>query len=118
VSTFFVLESTPEMANGRPLFAGTSETDQLDRIFRSLGTPDETVYAQIAELPEYKSDFAVYPRPDSLASLVPTMDELGCNLMQKMIHFDPAKRVTAQDAMQDQYFDDLSDAIKNLGDHK
>jgi cyclin-dependent kinase len=26
-----------EMANGRPLFAGTSEADQLDRIFKALG---------------------------------------------------------------------------------
>ena len=28
-----------EMANGRPLIAGTSEGDQLERIFRLLGTP-------------------------------------------------------------------------------
>lgn len=42
------------MANGRPLFAGTSETDQLDRIFRHLGTPSEVGYPGITELPEYQ----------------------------------------------------------------
>jgi cyclin-dependent kinase len=43
-----------EMANGRPLFAGTSDTDQLDRIFRHLGTPSTEDYPSIAELPDYK----------------------------------------------------------------
>jgi len=41
------------MANGRPLFAGTSESDQLDRIYRHLGTPNEAIYAGIIELPEF-----------------------------------------------------------------
>ena len=43
-----------EMSNGRPLFAGTSENDQLDRIFRHLGTPSEAVYPAIVELPEFQ----------------------------------------------------------------
>lgn len=43
-----------EMANGRPLFAGTSESDQLDRIFRHLGTPTEAIYPGIVELPEFQ----------------------------------------------------------------
>jgi cyclin-dependent kinase len=42
------------MANGGPLFAGTSESDQLDRIFRHLGTPNEGVYPGIVELPEFQ----------------------------------------------------------------
>lgn len=42
------------MANGGPLFAGTSESDQLDRIFRHLGTPHEGVYPGIVELPEFQ----------------------------------------------------------------
>merc|ERR1712070_263335 len=107
-----------EMANGRPLFAGTSENDQLDRIFRNLGTPNEEVYPQIGDLPDYKPDFAVYERPDTLAGLVPSMDPLGCELLQKMLEYDPAQRISAQDAMSHPYIDDLSSAIKNLGDHK
>jgi cyclin-dependent kinase len=46
-----------EMANGRPLFAGTSDTDQLDRIFRNLGTPNTEDYPSIGELPDYKVQF-------------------------------------------------------------
>jgi serine/threonine protein kinase len=43
-----------EMANGGPLFAGTSETDQLDRIFRLLGTPTTEIYPAIVDLPDYR----------------------------------------------------------------
>lgn len=46
-----------EMANGRPLFAGTSETDQLDRIFRLLGTPSVDIYPAIVDLPDYRVRF-------------------------------------------------------------
>ena len=48
-----------EMANGRPLFAGTSENDQLDRIFRLLGTPNTDVYPQINDLPDYKVSLTI-----------------------------------------------------------
>lgn len=43
-----------EMANGGPLFAGTSEKDQLDRIFRLLGTPSVDIYPAIVDLPDYR----------------------------------------------------------------
>jgi len=33
-----------EMVTGTPLFTGTSEETQLDTIFRSLGTPDPSIY--------------------------------------------------------------------------
>jgi hypothetical protein len=43
------------MANGRPLFAGSSEADQLDRIFRTLGTPIEAAYPGLLELPGWSN---------------------------------------------------------------
>jgi len=107
-----------EMCNGRPLFAGTSEPDQIDSIFRHLGTPADDIYPGITELPEYKSDFPVYQRPTSLQHLVPSMDPRGAELMMAMLAFDPAQRVSARDAMSHPYFDDLSPAIKTMGDHK
>ncbi|ETV85967.1 CMGC/CDK protein kinase [Aphanomyces astaci] len=96
-----------EMANGGPLFAGTSEADQLDRIFRLLGTPTLDIYPGLVDLPEYKTDFPVYPPPASLAHLVPTLDADGLDLMQQMLQYDPAKRITAADALKHPYFDDL-----------
>ncbi|KAG7382307.1 Cell division control protein 2 [Phytophthora pseudosyringae] len=100
-----------EMANGGPLFAGTSEVDQLDRIFRLLGTPTVEIYPAIVDLPEYRRDFPVYPTPESLAHLVPTLDADGVDLLEQMLQYDPAKRITAADAMVHPYFSDLSPAL-------
>jgi len=98
-----------EMANGRPLFAGTSEADQLDRMFRALGTPDETIFPGISELPEYKHDFDMYPPPDSMNHLVPALahDPLAMQLIVTMLSYDPAGRISAQDAMQHAYFREI-----------
>ncbi len=43
-----------EMATGRPLFRGSSDKDQLLKIFKVLGSPDKTIYPAIDKLPEYK----------------------------------------------------------------
>jgi serine/threonine protein kinase len=53
----------------------------------------------------------VYPTPESLAHLVPTLDADGVDLLEQMLQYDPAKRVTAADAMVHPYFSDLSPAL-------
>lgn len=42
------------MATGRPLLTGTSESDQLARIFRQMGTPTPVMYPGLQELPDYR----------------------------------------------------------------
>jgi cyclin-dependent kinase len=98
-----------EMANGRPLVAGTSEEDQLDRIFRLLGTPTIADFPGIVELPEYAPDrFPPYPPPrGGLASLVPTLDAQGVDLLNRMLQYDPARRVTAQAALDHPFFAEM-----------
>merc|ERR1712232_1053519 len=89
-----------EMANGRPLVAGTSESDQLDKIFRLLGTPTVQDYPGIVDLPEYSADLPPYPPPmGGLASLVSGLDAEGIDLLGKMLQYDPARRITAQQAL-------------------
>jgi cyclin-dependent kinase len=108
-----------EMLNGGPLFPGTSEADQLHRIFRSLGTPDETIYPEISQLPEWRPDFPVYPAPSNLSGLVPTLDSVGLDLIQRMLCYNPAHRIPAQEALTHPFFNDLPSTIKNLPhDHK
>lgn len=74
-----------EMINGNPLFTGTSEETQLDTIFRHLGTPDESTFPGISELPDWRSDFPNYPPPDSLHVLVPNLEQSGVELLQVLI---------------------------------
>lgn len=53
-----------EMATRRALFPGDSEIDQLFRIFRTLGTPDENIWPGVSQLRDYTSMFPRWePRP-------------------------------------------------------
>mmetsp|Transcript_17689 Transcript_17689/g.17024 ORF Transcript_17689/g.17024 Transcript_17689/m.17024 type:complete len:302 (-) Transcript_17689:402-1307(-) len=104
-----------EMVNGTPLFTGTSEDTQLDTIFRHLGTPDESIFPGISELPDWRADFPNYPPPDSLHVLVPNLEQSGVDLLQAMLVFDPTHRITAQDARRHTYFDDLPEALRRVG---
>ncbi len=92
-----------------PLVAGTSEADQLDRIFRLLGTPTVQDYPGIVELPDYSPEqFPPYPSPrGGLVSLVPTLDPTGIDLLNQMLQYDPARRITAQAALQHPFFAEM-----------
>ena len=46
-----------EMINHTALFPGDSEIDQLFRIFRVLGTPDDGMWPSVSTLPDYKAQF-------------------------------------------------------------
>ncbi len=43
-----------EMAAGRPLFPGSTVSDQLILIFQTLGTPNENTWKGVSTLPEYE----------------------------------------------------------------
>ena len=151
-----------EMNSGRPLFPGTSDADQLDSIFRHLGTPDEIEFPGIVDLPEYKvssasvslliilralsfvcvyvrcvasqhtrtsiipascvsrpplqpASFKRYPRPDSIGHLVAGLPPDGVDLLTRMLQHDPAKRITALDALGHPFFASVPDHIKAGG---
>lgn len=95
-----------EMHTGRPLFPGANDADQLDQIFRTLGTPSESSFPGIIDLPDYKpANYRQYPKPESLVHLLPGMSSSGIDLLARMLVHDPGKRITAREAM------DVSDAM-------
>jgi len=87
-----------EMATGKPLFPGKNNNDQLLQIFKLLGTPNEKDWPTIKELPEYKDDLPKYPA-QKLTSVVPGLDADGYDLLNKMLQYDPALRISAQKAL-------------------
>jgi len=102
-----------EMVTGRPLFPGTSEKDQLLKIFLLLGTPKPSSWPGLSKLPKYKSDFPKYESRD-LSKLFSTLPQNGLDLLQCFLQYDPAKRISAKDAMAHPYFAEILDAQKNL----
>lgn len=102
-----------EMVNGTPLFPGTSDEDQLLKIFKVLGTPSQHYWPQVVDLPEWKSDFPRY-ETQSWHTILPTLDPSGIDLMSRMLRFDPHQRISARQAMEHDYFRDLPDSIKAM----
>ncbi|XP_059469584.1 cyclin-dependent kinase 1-like [Neocloeon triangulifer] len=95
-----------EMVNKRPLFQGDSEIDQIFRIFRILQTPTEEIWPGVSELPDYKDSFPQWHQ-NNLKSAVPTLDHNGLDIMQKMLIYHPAERMSAKEAVKHPYFDGL-----------
>lgn len=92
-----------EMVNRKPLFAGDSEIDQIFRIFRIMGTPTEEVWPDVNYLPDFKKTFPKWKKKDLQAS-VPSLDPAGVDLLELMLVYDPAGRISAKRALQHEYF--------------
>ncbi|XP_041371838.1 cyclin-dependent kinase 2-like [Gigantopelta aegis] len=92
-----------EMITRRALFPGDSEIDQLFRIFRTLGTPDETVWPGVSQLPDFKSTFPRWPQRN-VGCVVPILCEEGIDLITKMLAYEPSKRISAKAALTHPYF--------------
>ncbi|KAL4240861.1 Cell division protein kinase 1 [Mactra antiquata] len=95
-----------EMVTKRPLFHGDSEIDQLFRIFRTLSTPTEECWPGVTSLPDYKPSFPNW-KTVQLQSSVKQLDSQGLDLLQKMLIYDPAVRLSARLALKHPYFADL-----------
>lgn len=92
-----------EMYSGRPLFPGTTNEDQLQKIFRLMGTPSERSWPGITQFPEYKSNWPVYATQD-LRVILPQIDSLGLQLLSSLLQLRPEMRISAQDALKHQWF--------------
>jgi len=95
-----------EMATGSPLFPGSDNHDELDKIFRIMGTPSPATWPGVDALPEYSAALPKYP-PQSLRRVVTGLDEHGYDLLEKMVVYDPAGRISALDAMRHPFFADV-----------
>lgn len=95
-----------EMYTGRPLFPGTTNEDQLQKIFRLMGTPSERTWPGISQYPEYKPNFHVYATQD-LRLVLPQIDSLGLDLLSRMLQLRPELRISAAEALRHPWFNDL-----------
>ncbi|OMJ86460.1 hypothetical protein SteCoe_12041 [Stentor coeruleus] len=91
-----------ELATGKPIFAGDSEIDQLFKIFKILGTPDEENYPGVSLLPDYKNTFPKW-RGVNLADEVHGINDEGIDLLSQMLAIDPLLRISARNALNHPY---------------
>ncbi|MCJ1292389.1 negative regulator of the PHO system [Xylographa carneopallida] len=95
-----------EMYTGRPLFPGTTNEDELQKIFRLMGTPSERSWPGISQFPEYKPNFHIYATQD-LRLILPQIDQQGLDLLGRMLQLRPEMRISAKDALNHAWFRDL-----------
>ena len=95
-----------EMYTGRPLFPGTTNEDQLQKIFRLMGTPSERSWPGISSYPEYKPNFHVYYTQE-LRMILPQIDNVGLDLLGRMLQLRPEMRAAATDCLKHPWFQDL-----------
>jgi serine/threonine protein kinase len=96
-----------EMYTGRPLFPGTTNEDELMKIFRFMGTPSERSWPGISNFPEYKTTWPVFATQD-LRNVLPQVDALGLQLINQLLQLRPEMRCTAQQALAHPWFADLN----------
>ncbi|KAG8488011.1 hypothetical protein CXB51_018321 [Gossypium anomalum] len=103
-----------EMLAKQPLFKGTSEIDQLHKIFDTLGTPNEKIWAGFSELPGSKANYSKqrynllrkkFPVASFTGSAV--LSDAGFDLLNRLLTYDPEKRITADDALKHDWFREL-----------
>lgn len=63
------------------MFPGKNAKDELQRIFKSLGTPTPDDYPGIVDLPEYNDHLPKFPR-GSLKHLMPSLNEDGLDILK------------------------------------
>lgn len=93
-----------ELLTKRVLFSGDSEIDQLFKTFQILGTPSESQWSGLTKLPHFKTNFPIWPRKDLKLLYKGNIDAV--ELLERMLIYDPSRRISAQDAMKLSYFDD------------
>ncbi|KAJ5462629.1 hypothetical protein N7475_007573 [Penicillium sp. IBT 31633x] len=91
-----------EMCTRKALFSGDSEIDQIFKIFRLLGTPDEENWPGITAFPDYKATFPKWKRPS--VHLVPGLERAGSELLNALLQYDPVRRLSAKQACIHHYF--------------
>ncbi|XP_071717693.1 cyclin-dependent kinase G-2-like [Rutidosis leptorrhynchoides] len=100
-----------ELLSKQPLFNGKTEFDQLDKIFKTLGTPNEAIWPGYSKLPGVKVNFVKHQYnllrrkfPATSFTGSPVLSDAGFDLLNKLLTYDPEKRITAEAALNHDWF--------------
>ncbi|XP_075484658.1 cyclin-dependent kinase G-2-like [Primulina tabacum] len=103
-----------ELLSKEPLFNGKTEVEQLDKIFKILGTPNETIWPGFSKLPGVKVNFVKHKYnllrrkfPATSFTGSPVLSDAGFDLLNKLLTYDPDKRITAEEALNHPWFHEV-----------
>ncbi|XP_056130699.1 cyclin-dependent kinase 11B isoform X4 [Lampris incognitus] len=94
-----------ELLTQKPLFPGKSEIDQINKVFKDLGSPSEKIWPGYNELPAVKKmTFTEHPYNNLRKRFGALLSDLGFDLMNKFLTYCPNKRITSDEALKHEYF--------------
>ncbi|CAD8085164.1 unnamed protein product [Paramecium sonneborni] len=85
----------------QPLFSGESEMKILAKMVNILGNPTEQNWPGFLNLPQVIQ--FEKREPMNLFKVIPKMSSDGIDLLQKMLQYDPNKRISVKDALKHRY---------------
>uniref|UniRef100_A0A0N5AYK7 Protein kinase domain-containing protein n=1 Tax=Syphacia muris TaxID=451379 RepID=A0A0N5AYK7_9BILA len=99
-----------EMATKKPLF-------QVTWILMILSTPTEETWGGITTFENFKPNFPQWPTNQLEKVVCRYMKPDAIDLLQQMLIFDPAKRISAKRSLFHKYFDDLDRSTLCIDNH-
>jgi len=96
------------LQSGEPLLPGEGEADQISKIFKLLGAPNEQRWPGFSSLPNVSKISLKMPTKSKLRDLIPMtsfsggacLSDCGMDLLSQLLNMDPAKRISAKLALQ------------------
>jgi serine/threonine protein kinase len=96
------------LGKGEPLFPGRNAMEQLLLMTSVIGSPSEEAISKIqshATREHFRR--APYMPRKPFTQIFPQADELACDLLQRLLDWDPARRPSAEQALAHPYFKDF-----------
>jgi serine/threonine protein kinase len=91
-----------EMIDGKILFNGDSEIDQLFKIFKIKGTPHNKDWKNVEDLPCYKSWFPQFQKKEKIKDTGARLEDL----LQRLLEYHPERRIHPYQAIDHHFFRD------------
>ena len=70
-------------------------------------TPEQTSFLKSQESKDYVNSFPMKQPREDLQTRYPATDPRGIQLLYRMLEFDPNQRITAAEALKNDWFDDV-----------
>jgi len=99
-----------ELLGRKPLFPGKDYVHQLNLITKVIGTPDEQdLYFVTSDKARRYLRQLPYSKPMDFKRLYPEANPLACDLIEKMLIFNPEKRINVEECLKHPYLASLHD---------
>lgn len=92
-----------ELLLQQPLLPGKNEFDQIHRICNLLGTPNEHTWPGMSKLPQASLKLPHQPY-NNLGQRLSHVSPNGLDLLNRLLAYDPTRRMTATEALAHPYF--------------